>query len=142
MKPPSGPSKPVAVVSSLAVDNAGPVCPLREIWRINSVARTPASELRPSWIFRGSVEFLAMIDPPADSMSALNHTVSASARMPWTPISLPWSCAAETTWSQVTGFVMSSPAAEATDLRYQRGWVLDQNGTATSFLSQVEVSTA
>ena len=36
------------------------------------------------------------------------------------------------TWSHVTGWLMSRPAALATDLRYQSSWVFAQNGTATS----------
>ena len=49
----------------------------------------------------------------------------------------PASWAALMSWSQVTGCVMSSPAASATDLRYQSSCVLAQNGTATSSSFQV-----
>ena len=83
-----------------------------------------------------------MMWPPADSMSALNHTVSDSARRPCALRILSWSCAALTSWSQVTGCVMSSPAASATDLRYQSSCVLAQNGTATSSSFQVADSSA
>ena len=37
---------------------------------------------------------------------------------------------------------MSSPAASATDFRYQSSWVLAQNGIATSSPSQVAPSIA
>src|SRR3954469_5256280 len=80
--------------------------------------------------------------PPADSMRALSHTVRDSERIPCAPISLSCDLAAATTWSQVTGWVMSRPAAWATDLRYQSSWVLAQNGTATSLPFQVEPSMA
>ena len=83
-----------------------------------------------------------MMWPPADSMRALSHTVSDSARMPCAPMSFSWSWAALMIWSQVTGCVMSSPAASATDLRYQSSCVLAQNGTATSLSFQVEPSIA
>src|SRR5689334_9010318 len=83
-----------------------------------------------------------MMCPPADSMSALSHTVSDSERMPWAPMSLSCDWAALMSWSHVTGFVMSSPAALATDLRYQSSWVLAQNGMATSLSFQVEPSMA
>ena len=36
-------------------------------------------------------------------------------------------------WSHVTGWVMSRPAASATDLRYQRTWVLAHSGATTSW---------
>ena len=85
----------------------------------------------------GSGADSVMTCPPADSIRALIHTVSASARMPWTPSSFFWSCAAWISCAHVTGLVMSSPAASATDLRYQRSWVLAQNGMATSSPFQV-----
>ena len=44
--------------------------------------------------------------------------------------------------SHVTGFDMSSPAASATDLRYQSSCVLAQNGTATSSSFQVDPAMA
>src|SRR3954465_3851093 len=83
-----------------------------------------------------------MMWPPADSMRALSHTVSDSERIPCAPISLSCDWAALMTWSHVTGWVMSRPAAWATDLRYQSSWVLAQNGTATSLPFQVEPSMA
>ncbi len=79
-----------------------------------------------------------MMEPPADSMSALNQTVSDSARLPWALRILPWSRAASISCSQVTGCSMSSPAASATDFRYQSSCVLAQNGTATSSSFQVD----
>lgn len=50
--------------------------------------------------------------------------------------------AASMTWSQVTGLVMSRPASFATDLRYQRTWVLAQKGAATSSSFHVALVTA
>src|SRR3954447_6844545 len=132
MKPASSLSNCEALVSSLDVEKAGPTAPDVATSCMTSPARLPAAVSKPSLILSGSVEFFAMMWPPADSISALNHTVSDSARRPWALTSLCWSCAALTSWSQVTGFVMSSPAASATDFRYQSSWVLAQNGTATS----------
>ena len=45
-------------------------------------------------------------------------------------------------WSHVTGWVMSRPASSATDLRYQRTWVLAHSGATTSWSFQVAPSTA
>ena len=50
---------------------------------MTSPARLPAGVSKPSLILSGLVEFFSMMWPPADSMSALNHTVSDSARRPW-----------------------------------------------------------
>src|SRR5687767_5865998 len=83
-----------------------------------------------------------MTDPPADSTRALTHTVSDSDRMPWALTVLSWDLAASTICSQVTGWVMSRPAASATDLRYQSSWVFAQKGIATSSPSHVEPSMA
>jgi hypothetical protein len=104
---------------------------------ITSAARTPAGELRPNWTLSGSVEFFEMIEPPADSMRALNQTVRDSERLPCALRILLCSLAAVTSWSQVTGCDMSRPAACATDLRYHSSWVLAQNGIVTSLPSQV-----
>ena len=49
----------------------------------------------------------------------------------------PLSAAAWMIWSQVTGCFMSRPAFSTNDLRYQRTWVLDQNGATTIWSSQV-----
>ena len=52
-----------------------------------------------------------------------------------------WLSAALIIWSQVKpGAVGSTPAASATDLRYQSSWVLAQNGAATSWSFQYAVS--
>src|SRR3954454_10471640 len=142
MKPASGPSNWVALVSSLEVEKAGPTTPDVATPCMTSPARLPAGVSNPSWILSGSVLFLVMMCPPADSISALNQTVSDSARRPCALTSFFWSCAALTIWSQVTGWVMSSPAAAATDLRYQSSCVLAQNGTATSLSFQVADSSA
>ena len=45
-------------------------------------------------------------------------------------------------WSQVTGWPMSRPAFSTNDLRYQRTWVLDQNGATTSWSFQVAAAAA
>ena len=60
----------------------------------------------------------------------------------WTPILPPLSLAALMIWSQVTGCSMSIPALSTKDLRYQRTWVLDQNGATTSWSSQVAAADA
>src|SRR5690349_12797817 len=132
MKPASGLSNCEALVSSLEVENAGPTAPDVATSCMTSPARLPAVVSKPSLILSGSVEFLAMMEPPADSISALNHTVSDSARRPWALGILCWAWAALTSWSHVTGWVKSSPASWATDFRYQSSCGLAQNGTATS----------
>src|SRR4051794_40508959 len=137
MKPASSLSNCEALVSSLDVEKAGPTAPEVATSCMTSPARLPAAVSKPSLILSGSVEFCSMMWPPADSMSALNQTVNDSARRPWALRILFWSWAALTSWSQVTGWVMSRPAASATDLRYQSSCVLAQNGTATSWSSQV-----
>src|SRR3712207_3889706 len=140
MKPASGPSNSVALVSSLDVEKAGPTTPEFATVFITSAARAASGVVSPSWMSSGFVEFSSMMEPPADSTSALSHTVRDSARRPWALRSFCCSWAAVTSWSQVTGWVMSSPAASATDLRYQSSWVLAQNGMATSSPSHVAES--
>ena len=71
-----------------------------------------------------------MMSPPAPWMSALMSTTYASYLLAWTPTVPPLSAAASMIWSQVTGWVMSSPAASARDLRYQSTWVLAHCGKA------------
>ena len=56
-----------------------------------------------------------------------------SYRLACTPMCLSWSSAALMIWSHVTGLVGSTPAAFATDLRYQSSCVFAQNGAATSW---------
>ena len=56
-------------------------------------------------------------------------------------MALPFT-AASMIWSHVTGFDMSSPALSTKDLRYQRTWVLDQNGKTTSLSFHVASSIA
>src|SRR5690606_20249902 len=85
---------------------------------------------------------LTTTSPPADVTSALIQTVSDSALVPWTPRYFSCSAAASMSWSQVTGSSGSSPAASATDVRYQRSWVLAQNGTVTSSSFHVAPSSA
>src|SRR5699024_3770963 len=77
-----------------------------------------------------------------DSYSALTHTVIDSAQIPWMPRWLSVVSAASSSWSQVTGSDMSSPASSATDSRYHSSCVLAQKGTATSSSSQVAPCTA
>ena len=91
MKPASSLSNWEALVSSLAVENAGPTAPEVATSCMTSAARSPAGVSKPSLISSGSVEFSSMMWPPADSMSALNHTVSDSARGPWALRILSWS---------------------------------------------------
>jgi len=52
-----------------------------------------------------------------------------------------WDCAAAMIWSQVTGLVMSRPAAWATDLRYHSNCVFAHIGAPTSLSFQREDST-
>jgi hypothetical protein len=81
-----------------------------------------------------------MIEPPPDSTRALTHTVSDSPRTPCAAICVWARDAAWMIWSQVTGLLMSRPIPATADLRYQRSWVLAQNGTATRRPCQVEAS--
>ena len=53
-----------------------------------------------------------------------------------------FSLAASMIWSHVTGCDMSMPAFSTKDLRYQRTWVLDQNGKTTSLSFHVAASIA
>src|SRR3712207_4634515 len=135
-------SKDSTLASSPDVVKAGPTTPEVPTAFITSAARVPGSSARPSWMSAGSSAFSVITDPPADSMRALSQTVRASARMPWAASWVSWDCAASISWSQVTGWVMSRPAASATDFWYQSSWVLAQNGTVTSSPSQLAAWTA
>ena len=116
-----------------------PSLPIVEMIR---AAVRPASESR--FVVTSSVgaSALGTICSPPPSMSALSHTVMDSARAPWTARSLSWLRAASISWSHVTGWDMSSPAASATDLRYQSSCVLAQNGTVTSSSFQLAAASA
>src|SRR5919107_183855 len=142
MKPASSLSNSLALVSSLDVVKPGPTAEELATAAITSEARLASGVARPNWMLSGVSPLSSMYWPPADSSRALNHTIRDSDRRPWALRSLSWPSAASISWSQVTGWVMSSPAASATDFRYQRSWVLAQKGTAMSSSSQVAESTA
>ena len=81
------------------------------------------------------------ICPPAEATSALIQTMYPSYRLACTPMTLCWPSAALIISSQVkSGEAGSTPAARATDLRYQSSCVFAQNGAATSWLFQEVVS--
>src|SRR3712207_7095750 len=100
MKPASALSNSVALVSSLDVEKAGPTTPEFATVFITSAARAASGLVSPSWMSCGFSEFSSMMEPPADSTSALSHTTSDSARRPCALRILPCSWAAVTSCSQ------------------------------------------
>src|SRR4028119_1689673 len=142
MKPASSVSNSATLTSSPDVVKPGPTVPEFATAAITSAARSASGEDRPNWMSSGLSPLSSMKLPPADSSSALNHTMRDSDRRPWALTSTSCDAAASTIWSQVTGWLMSRPAASATDWRYQRSWVFAQKGIATSSPSQVDACRA
>ncbi|CPU63926.1 Uncharacterised protein [Mycobacteroides abscessus] len=142
MNDPRSPWNLVSDAGSSSLGSPGPPTPEVPMPPMISAAALPASVSRPSFTSSAGASGLSMMWPPAPSTSALIHTVSDSALAPWTARSLSWSWAACMICSHVTGCDMSSPAASATDLRYQRSCVFAQNGMATSSSFHVEASIA
>src|SRR6478735_1055323 len=140
MNDPRSPWNLVSDAGSSSLGSPGPPTPDVPISPMMRAASVPASDSSPSWISSAGASGLSSTWPPPPSTSALIHTVSDSAFAPCTASSASWSCAASMIWSHVTGPLMSSPAASATDLRYQRSWVFAQNGIATSSSFHVEAA--
>src|SRR5690349_21826155 len=123
---------------SSCVGRPGPPSPSLPMVPMIVAAASPAGVSSPSLTSSAGASGFSRICPPPDATSALIHTVSDSALVPWTPRYLSWSLAAVMIWSHVTGPAAgSSPAAFATDLRYQSSCVFAQNGTDTSLSSHV-----
>ena len=129
MNEPLSPWKMDSEAFSSSVGRPGPPRPSLPMVPMIVAAASPAGVSRPSLTSSAGASGFSMIWPPADATSALIHTVSDSALVPWTARYLSWSLAAFMIWSHVTGVVAGSrPAASATDLRYQSSCVFAQNG--------------